>query len=84
MLLNIYVFVFCAAKGRRQPKPVKPKKMIKLEGKHVVHTACNNGTSAVVTKEGEVFMFGKDVAHCDHASGKNYGSIYLIYFENMI
>ncbi|KAL3880398.1 hypothetical protein ACJMK2_032642, partial [Sinanodonta woodiana] len=57
------------SKGRRQPKPVKPKKMIRLEAKNIVYAACNNGTSAVVTKEGEVYMFGKDTTHCDHASG---------------
>ncbi|XP_076065953.1 MYC binding protein highwire isoform X3 [Oratosquilla oratoria] len=57
------------SKGRRQPKPVKPKKMIKLEGQFVIHTACNNGTSAVVTRDGELYMFGKDTSHCDHTTG---------------
>ncbi|ESO93790.1 hypothetical protein LOTGIDRAFT_153260, partial [Lottia gigantea] len=57
------------SKGRRQPKAVKPKKMIKLEGKTIVYSACNTGSSAVVSKEGEVFMFGKDTAHCDHSTG---------------
>ncbi|XP_013400127.1 E3 ubiquitin-protein ligase MYCBP2 [Lingula anatina] len=59
-----------AAKGRRQAKPSKPKKMIRLEGKNVVQCACNNGTSAVVTKEGELFMFGKDNGHTDEATGQ--------------
>ncbi|XP_076446720.1 E3 ubiquitin-protein ligase MYCBP2-like isoform X7 [Babylonia areolata] len=58
-----------AAKGRRQPKPVKPKKMIRLENKQVLFVACNSGSSAVVSKDGEVYMFGKDTSHCDHASG---------------
>ncbi|XP_048243746.1 E3 ubiquitin-protein ligase MYCBP2-like isoform X7 [Haliotis rufescens] len=57
------------SKNRRQPKPVKPKKMIRLESRSVVYAACNSGSSAVVTKEGEVYMYGKDTAHCDHASG---------------
>ena len=61
---------FSTAKARRQPKPAKPKKMIKLEGKVISHVACNSGTSAMVTKQGELFMFGKDTIHCDHASGK--------------
>lgn len=61
---------FVLAKVRRQPKPVKPKKMIRLENKFVVYAACNSGTSAVVTKNGEVYMFGKDTSHCDHASGE--------------
>ncbi|CAE1311211.1 MYCBP2 [Acanthosepion pharaonis] len=56
-------------KVRRQPKAMKPKKLIRLESKNVVYVACNNGSSAMVTKEGEVFMFGKDTTHCDHASG---------------
>ncbi|KAK2182953.1 hypothetical protein NP493_330g03060 [Ridgeia piscesae] len=58
------------AKGRRQPKSLKPKKMIQLESHHVVAVACNSGTSAVVTREGEVFMYGKDTAHCDPATGQ--------------
>jgi len=63
--------VFSAAKGRRQPKSLKPKKMIQLESHHVVAVACNSGTSAVVTREGEVFMYGKDTAHCDPATGQS-------------
>ncbi|ALC49441.1 hiw [Drosophila busckii] len=54
-----------SSKNRRQPKAVKPKKMIKIEGHTVVHAACNNGTSAFVTKTGKLIMFGKDTAHCD-------------------
>ncbi|GFT99092.1 hypothetical protein NPIL_245402 [Nephila pilipes] len=57
------------SKGRRQPKPTKPKKMIKLEGHHIVTSACNNGTSALVTQAGELFLFGKDTAHADHNTG---------------
>ncbi|CAH1777009.1 unnamed protein product [Owenia fusiformis] len=56
-------------KARKQAKPVKPKKMIRMENKSIIQTACNNGTSALITKEGEVYMFGKDTCHCDHASG---------------
>ncbi|KAK7079005.1 E3 ubiquitin-protein ligase mycbp2, partial [Halocaridina rubra] len=54
-----------SSKGRRQPKPVKPKKMIKLDGQFVVNAACNNGTSALVSRDGEMYMFGKDTLHCD-------------------
>ena len=57
------------AKARRQPKPAKPKKMIKLEGKHVVNSACNNGTSSVITRDGELYMFGKDTSQCDQTTG---------------
>lgn len=57
--------VFSAAKSRRQPKPYKPKKMIKLETKTAVYTACNNGSSSIVTKDGELYMFGKDAIYSD-------------------
>ncbi|XP_037787011.1 E3 ubiquitin-protein ligase MYCBP2-like isoform X1 [Penaeus monodon] len=58
-----------SSKGRRQPKPVKPKKMIKLDGHFVINAACNNGTSALVTRDGELYMFGKDTSHCDSTTG---------------
>ena len=61
---------FYSAKGRRQAKPVKPKKMIRLEGKQITFSAANSGTSALISKDGELFMFGKDSAYCDHNSGK--------------
>ncbi|XP_068159965.1 LOW QUALITY PROTEIN: E3 ubiquitin-protein ligase highwire [Drosophila tropicalis] len=54
-----------SSKNRRQPKAVKPKKMTKIDGHVVVHAACNNGTSAFVTKTGKLIMYGKDTAHCD-------------------
>ncbi|CAM1315909.1 MYCBP2 (predicted), partial [Pycnogonum litorale] len=61
------------SKSHRQSKASKPKKMSKLDGQFVVHSACNHGTSAVVTKHGELYMFGKDTAHCDHTSGQVLG-----------
>nr|XP_033805293.1 E3 ubiquitin-protein ligase MYCBP2 isoform X3 [Geotrypetes seraphini] len=57
-----------STKSRRQSKPFKPKKMIKMEGKIVVHTACNNGSSSVITKDGELYMFGKDAIYSDNSS----------------
>ncbi|KAL1517024.1 hypothetical protein ABEB36_000844 [Hypothenemus hampei] len=56
-------------KVRRQPKPVKPKRILKVEGFHVVTGACNNGTTALVCKDGELMMFGKDTAHVDPLTG---------------
>lgn len=53
------------SKNRRQPKAVKPKKLNKLDSHFIVSAACNNGTSAFVTKNGKLIMFGKDTAHCD-------------------
>uniref|UniRef100_A0A6Q2X7Z5 E3 ubiquitin-protein ligase MYCBP2 n=1 Tax=Esox lucius TaxID=8010 RepID=A0A6Q2X7Z5_ESOLU len=54
-----------STKSRRQPKPYKPKKMMKLETKIAVNTACNNGSSSIVTKDGELYMFGKDAIYSD-------------------
>ena len=58
-----------SAKSRRQVKAVKPKKMIRVEGKVIVTSACNCGTSAVVSRDGEVYLFGKDTLHCDTSTG---------------
>lgn len=63
--MPVFLFFFLAAKSRRQPKPYKPKKMIKLETKTAVYTACNNGSSSIVTKDGELYMFGKDAIYSD-------------------
>ncbi|XP_077200061.1 E3 ubiquitin-protein ligase MYCBP2 isoform X16 [Paroedura picta] len=57
-----------STKSRRQSKPYKPKKIIKMEGKIVVYTACNNGSSSVVSKDGELYMFGKDAIYSDSTS----------------
>ncbi|RZC40109.1 RCC1 domain containing protein, partial [Asbolus verrucosus] len=57
------------SKVRRQPKPIKPKKMIKVDGQFIVSAACNNGTTALVTRDGELLMFGKDSAHVDSTTG---------------
>lgn len=62
-------FCFLVDKGRRQLKAVKPKKLTKIESQVVVGAACNNGTSALVTKDGELYMYGKDTTHCDLLTG---------------
>lgn len=58
-----------SAKHRRQPKSSRPKRFSSMEGKSIVDIACNNGTSALVTKEGELFLFGKDSTFCDSTTG---------------
>lgn len=60
---------FNLAKPRRVAKASKPKKVIRMEGHDVTFIACNNGTSAFVTRTGDVYMYGKDTAHCDPTSG---------------
>lgn len=54
-----------SSKNRRQPKACKPKRLAKMESHWAVDAACNNGTSAFVTKTGKLVMFGKDTVHCD-------------------
>nr|XP_054754619.1 LOW QUALITY PROTEIN: E3 ubiquitin-protein ligase MYCBP2-like [Lytechinus pictus] len=56
-------------KGRRQMKPIKPVKMLRLDGKHAVQSACNNGSTAVVTREGELYLFGKDDQNTEASTG---------------
>ena len=57
------------AKARRQPKPQRPKRMAKLDGKVVLEAACNNGSSALVTASGHLYIFGKDSIHSEGTSG---------------
>ena len=42
-----------------------------MEGYTVSYVAANNGSSAMITREGELYMFGKDSVHCncDYATG---------------
>ncbi|XP_052871008.1 E3 ubiquitin-protein ligase highwire [Anopheles cruzii] len=54
-----------AKTNRRQPKAIKPKRLNKLDGHSVTFVACNNGTSAFVTKEGKLIMYGKDANYCE-------------------
>lgn len=65
----IFIYLLFLDKVRRQPKPVKPKKISKVEGQFIVDAACNNGSTALVTREGSLLMFGKDTLHSDPASG---------------
>ncbi|KAG1690691.1 E3 ubiquitin-protein ligase MYCBP2 [Nymphon striatum] len=53
------------SKSHRASKPTKPKVINRLEGHSIISSACNYGTSSVVTKQGQLFMFGKDTAHCE-------------------
>ena len=57
------------AKARRQPKPQRPKRMAKMDGKVVLDVACNNGSSALVTSSGHLYIFGKDSIHSEGTSG---------------
>lgn len=46
-----------------------------MEGKIVVYTACNNGSSSVISKDGELYMFGKDAIYSDSSSKLNLNTI---------
>lgn len=48
---------------------MRPKRMAKLDGKVVVEAACNNGSSALVTASGHLYIFGKDSIHSEGTSG---------------
>lgn len=48
--------------------------MIKVDGQFIVSSACNNGTTALVTRDGELLMFGKDTTHADPTTGNFMGS----------
>ncbi|KPJ10311.1 putative E3 ubiquitin-protein ligase MYCBP2 [Papilio machaon] len=54
-----------SGKHRRNAKPTRPKKITKVEGHHIVYAACNYGSTALITRQGLLFMFGKDTQHCD-------------------
>ncbi len=41
-----------------------------MEKQSVVAVACNSGTSCLVTKKGELFIFGKDTTFADFVTGK--------------
>ncbi|XP_050423071.1 E3 ubiquitin-protein ligase MYCBP2 isoform X2 [Adelges cooleyi] len=50
-------------------KVTKPKKITKMDGHYIVDVACNHGTTALVTKDGLLYMFGKDTIYCDRYTG---------------
>lgn len=48
-----------------------------MEGKIVVYTACNNGSSSVISKDGELYMFGKDAIYSDSSSKFNLNTFHF-------
>ena len=50
--------------NNKQPAlPQMPKKITAMDGKFVTKASCNSGTSALVTSNGELYLFGKDSSH---------------------
>ena len=58
-----------SGKMRRQNKSCRPKRMANMEGEYVVNAAVNHATTALVTRQGELYMFGKDTAYVDTQTG---------------
>lgn len=59
------------AGGRGQPKPVKLKRVAKLSKQEVCGCACGGHATAMITRDGKLYMFGsleEDVV--DKSSGK--------------
>jgi RCR-type E3 ubiquitin transferase len=50
---------------RRLLKPIKPKRISRLDNHFIINVSSNNGTSAFVTKTGKLIMYGKDTGFCD-------------------
>lgn len=78
--MNVFKLSFLLAKHRRQQKSIRPKRFSSMEGKVVVDIACNNGSSAMVTKDGELFLFGKDATYCESTSGTFFNLISFFLF----
>lgn len=47
-----------AVGGRQQPKPMKLKRILKLKEQEVMSSACGAHATAMVSKDGKLFMFG--------------------------
>ncbi len=64
------------APGRQPQKPLQLKRMMKLKDQEVVSSACGSHATAMVTKDGKVFMFGSlEEEVTDKSSGEcNRGS----------
>lgn len=69
---------------RKQPRVLKPKRITKTDGQFIVDVACNNGTTALVTKDGLLYMFGKDVTYCESLTGKYFNKKFNLIIYLMI
>ena len=59
-----------SSKPRRPPKAKKPSKISRMDKQGILCTACNSGTSCMVTKKGELYVFGKDSSYADFSTGR--------------
>ena len=51
-------FISVAGGGRGQPKPAKLKRVSKLSKQDVCGCACGGHATALITREGKLYMFG--------------------------
>lgn len=49
-----------------------------------IYTSCNNGSSSIITKDGELYMFGKDAIYCDSTCKRNIKQLLLTVCLNLI
>ena len=67
-------FFTVAPAGRQSPKPMKLKKITKMKDKEVASCACGTHVSALVDKEGKMYMFGQiEEELIDKQTGKRCG-----------
>jgi E3 ubiquitin-protein ligase MYCBP2 len=51
-------------------KNLVPAQIARLEKQSVVGVACNSGSSCLLNKKGELFIYGKDTTYADLLTGK--------------
>ena len=60
--------------GRQPPKPAKLKRMMKLKDHEVDYTVCGLHCSAIITKDGKLYMYGSvEEDLVDKSSGQSLG-----------
>ena len=50
---------YIAPAGRQSPKPMKFKKITKMKDKQIASCACGTQLSAIIDKEGKMYLFGQ-------------------------
>lgn len=58
LLFPLPLLPFSAPVGRQQPKPVKLKRFNKVKDHEIRSCACGPHTTAMISKDGKLFMFG--------------------------
>lgn len=56
--MRVVVIWYTATRGRGQPKPAKLKRVAKLNKQEVCGCACGGHATAMLTRDGKLYMFG--------------------------